>query len=281
MLRKFGIERHDKDQYANDMENRANDTPWSFALREMHALSRSVRFWALLGGVIAVVSLTGPFGTYDRLSVPGRALYWAMAVAGSFAAGLLCSLLVSGHAERAGLGEWPALLLGGLSAGVPVAALNGAMGALVFGGDFVAAFGRILPYTLAIAPIVAVLYELNITRGGAPPEARRDRVAPSVLLSRLPPHLGRDIVHLRAQDHYVEVTTPRGSALVLMRIGDAERELGAGAGMRVHRSWWVGERHARRLVRRDGKAYVETSLGTRIPVGRAYRKQVRAALDSR
>lgn len=74
-------------------------------------------------------------------------------------------------------------------------------------------------------------------------EADADHIAPSgPFWSRLPPELGRDILALRAQEHYVAVTTTQGSALVLCRFGDALREVDDLDGLCVHRSHWIARR---------------------------------------
>ncbi|MEZ5790290.1 MAG: LytTR family DNA-binding domain-containing protein [Nitratireductor sp.] len=77
---------------------------------------------------------------------------------------------------------------------------------------------------------------------------------------------------LQAQDHYVRVTTTRGSEMILIRLADAENELGTGLGERVHRSWWVAKGHASRLERSNGRMELILSNGTSVPVSRSYRK---------
>jgi hypothetical protein len=61
------------------------------------------------------------------------------------------------------------------------------------------------------------------------------------LYRQLPVALGREVLALQAEDHYVRVHTPRGSALLLMRLADAVSDVGGLEGMRVHRSWWVAK----------------------------------------
>ena len=264
------------------MANRANDTPLALTLREMRSLARRRRFWAGLLGVIVVLSLTGPFDTYGTLSLPARAAYWAVAGAGSFGLGMFCSVFVACWAERVGLPERLTPLAGGVVAGVPVALLIAALNRVAFGGDMLETAQGILPYAMVITAVVALLYELLTDRQLNAEPAAGDpapSVGASVLLEKLPPHLEPDIVCVQAQDHYVKVTTPQGSALILMRIGDAEQDLAGLGGLRVHRSWWVSRRHAVRIAKRNGRDHVITSLGTEIPIGRAYRKHALKLLD--
>lgn len=106
--------------------------------------------------------------------------------------------------------------------------------------------------------------------------------AEPLIYDKLPPELGRDIVCLRAQDHYVEVTTTRGTALVLMRLGDAERDLSCIDGMRVHRSWWVALDQVESLARTESGSWELTaSCGQKIPVSRGQREALREALEVR
>ena len=270
-----------KGAYVDDMENRANDTPLGATLRETRALVRSPHVWAVLAGVIAILSLTGPFDTYGEMSLVARVLYWTLVGLGSFGVGLFCSMITATWAEQRGLNEALALLLGGLTAGLPITALNATINWLVFGDGILAGFRDILPVAVPIAVIIAYLYELPALRRdgsrtgtAAGTASAAETGAVPALVRKLPPEIGRDIVHLQAQDHYVKVTTTKGSTLVLMPLGDAARDLAGLDGLRSHRSWWVRKRHVGGLVRRKGRLFLRTSLGDDIPVGRAYRGQI-------
>lgn len=109
------------------------------------------------------------------------------------------------------------------------------------------------------------------------PGPRGDAVV-TVLQGKLPHHLGREIVALRAQDHYLEVTTPKGRCMVLMRLGDAVRDLEGLNGMQVHRSWWINLAPNARVEKGANGPEVVLSTGARVPVGRSYRAAFRAAM---
>ncbi len=64
-------------------------------------------------------------------------------------------------------------------------------------------------------------------------------LVPSGFLHRLPATIGRDVIALSAEDHYVRVYTRLGDDLVLYRFSDAVREMPDGSGLQVHRSHWV------------------------------------------
>lgn len=92
----------------------------------------------------------------------------------------------------------------------------------------------------------------------------------SPLLSRIPFELGDDVISLSANQHYLDVHTRKGTALVLYRLSDAVKELGD-RGVQIHRSYWVAY-DAIRAIKRDGSAlFVILDNGTTLPVSRGNR----------
>lgn len=69
--------------------------------------------------------------------------------------------------------------------------------------------------------------------------SQQEQIADTGLLLRLPQELGKTVIALSAEDHYVRVYTPEGDDLVLYRFSDAVREMPESMGMQVHRSHWV------------------------------------------
>lgn len=100
-----------------------------------------------------------------------------------------------------------------------------------------------------------------------------------VILSRLPPSLGRNVLALKAEDHYVRVFTDRGDTLILCRINDAIAELEALAidGLRVHRSWWVALKAVRRVESHGRGLLMTLSNDVQAPVSQTYKEFVRRA----
>ncbi len=113
-----------------------------------------------------------------------------------------------------------------------------------------------------------------------PPPRQRAARAPKLLLERLPRRLSRDVICLRAVEHYIDVTTVDGSALVLKQFAQAADELRE-RGMRVHRSYWVAHAHVDRLVRREHRTLLRLSNGEEVPVSRTYRDEARRRYDDR
>lgn len=82
------------------------------------------------------------------------------------------------------------------------------------------------------------------------------------------------------QDHYVEVTTAKGTDLILMRRADAIGELDALDGVQIHRSHWVVKSAMRGTTRQDGRLMLELIDGRILPVSRTYVATVRAVLNA-
>jgi DNA-binding LytR/AlgR family response regulator len=94
--------------------------------------------------------------------------------------------------------------------------------------------------------------------------------------------MGRDVIYMEAQEHYLRVVLVGGEQLLLHGLANAIRELevsGAG-GMQVHRSYWVNWAHVRRVVADSGGGYCELAGGIRIPVSRRRAAAVRAAFHA-
>ena len=72
------------------------------------------------------------------------------------------------------------------------------------------------------------------------------------------------------QNHFVRVTTDRGSAMVLIRFSDAVRELAGHSGAQVHRSHWVAAGQAKQILHEKNRTMIELADGRRLPVSRPY-----------
>ena len=94
---------------------------------------------------------------------------------------------------------------------------------------------------------------------------------------RLPTEIGRELVYIKTEDHYVEVHTKVGSARVLVRFADAVDELGE-LGMQVHRCYWVAHRETAELVTRGHRTLLRLADDREVPVSRRYLADVQAVL---
>lgn len=254
-------------------------------MREATALRVRARLPVMLA-VAGVLAVTGPFGTFRDLTLAIRVAYWG----GLVLLGAVAFRLLAAAAQRLIHGRGasgPALL-------VPVAlATNGLMtlGAAAFeavlrghGIDSIGGWAALYLYALAItAPITALAtwLELRRARPSLPHEAPAnalDEPAATPFLDRIPSRLGRTLLALEMEDHYVRVHTEQGSDLILMRLRDAVAELQGLDGLQVHRSYWVAAQAVTGVERRpDGKAVLLLRNGLRVPVSRSYASAVRAA----
>ena len=233
--------------------------------------------FAVVGVVLGVV---GPFGSFFNDTLPVRIGYWMV----------LC-LISGGVIGILVRGVWPLARQRQLPvwAWVPAVALviTGPLGLLARviaislwpGIRHAVSWPEWWGQTLLIELTFLVIYVAAHARTG-----RRRTVAAAGpnegaprILDRLPGRLGRDLLCLQMEDHYVRLHTVEGSVLVLMPLGRAMAEIGAIEGMRVHRSWWVA-RHAVQDIVHDGRNLrLKLSSGLEAPVARAKVAELKAA----
>jgi hypothetical protein len=111
------------------------------------------------------------------------------------------------------------------------------------------------------------------TRAAAPAAAAESGI--ELLFQKLPAQIGRDIICLKAQEHYTEVVTRLGSTTIYMRFSDAVALASAAIeGARIHRSYWVAQAAVCGLERADGKTMLRLVGGDLLPVSRTYQHQL-------
>jgi hypothetical protein len=115
------------------------------------------------------------------------------------------------------------------------------------------------------------------------PELSQPLAEPSYFLDRLPRHLGRDIVYLEAQEHYLRVVTSRAEHLLLQGLTHAIAELESSGfeGIQIHRSVWVSWKHVEHVDARMNSLSVKLSNGSTVKLGRRRAKDVLAAWRKR
>jgi len=272
--------------------------PLHFTLRRLQAMAFSPRFWAAILIVAAMLGVIGPFGTFSQMPFLPRIGYW-LAVAlmtyiiGYVVIGLVLGYWLPGPAYRGGK-----ILLAGTVAAVPITGSVLLFDQALFveprwiNGDLAALFVNVA----LISSGISFLYDLINERGpaGSPvqPEATlADEQVPATtgsdaarpqsqrppLMERLPPTVRGKLAYMSMQDHYVDVHTDRGSALILLRLADAMRETVPTAGLQIHRSHWVALEAVQSTQRKEGKLFVKMNDGTLLPVSRSFMASVRAA----
>jgi len=252
-----------------------NDSPLQSTLREMQGLSRDGRAWIVLVILSLVVGLIGPFGTYQAMGVAPRLAYWTAIVISTAAVGTLGANFFE-HLLEPRLNRFFAAPLAGALAGPFIAAVVAAINVAVFGPGASAidlvTLGLYCALISAAVALTSVVLANNPSRGDQAAEA-----ASPALLERLPRDRRGRLLHLAVSDHYVDVTTEKGTTLVLIRLSDAIREAAPTPGLQVHRSHWVALDAVRRGIRQAGKPMLELETGVTVPVSRTYLDAVRAA----
>lgn len=221
---------------------------------------------------LAVFTMLGPFGTF-ALHLPDRLLYWSIALSVGWVAIIASMTLVLRHPD---LDDWPGSARAALAVAIATAPITWGVQAIE---EWLRPTRNAIPFihfalnvTIVCGLIVAAMYFRISQRIGEMPETKK---SPAPLLNRLPFELGRELVSFSMQDHYVEVTTTKGSTLILMSLGDAMEEAGCYGGVRIHRSHWIATDAYRGLVRRDGKLFAKLIDGRELPVSRTYASTVR------
>ena len=212
----------------------------------------------------------GPFGT-DATPTAIRYLYWQLAMIGG---GVIAALIEPVIADR--LAGRPRLFAVAQLAAMtlPIAVWVSLLPVLVFGarvsGERIL---QVLPSVLTINIAVVVLAWVTrkaLNRRDPAPRAP-DGVAPPALRAKLPPRLARArLIAVEAEDHYLRIRTDAGSALVLMRLGDALEALSGTDGFQTHRSWWVARTAVEAARWKGGRGQLILSDGSAAPVSRTY-----------
>lgn len=263
------------------------DSPLQSTMRELQRLATAPRFWAAIAAAALLLGLVGPFGTYEGLRLPARLAYWAATVAATYFVGVAFVHLQSAlWTRRRGRPGAAVYALFGAVAGVPVTLAVWALNAAVFEGGAIP-FLPLLAYVVVISAVVSAVVALfmeqferqqaaasvlPVAAPPAPPAPRRPRI-----LDRLPPHLRGELSHMTMQDHYVDIRTDKGGALVLMRFADAIAETDPVEGLQIHRSHWVALDQIAQTVRLGGRPMLKMKDGAMLPVSRSYLDAVRAA----
>lgn len=223
--------------------------------------------FAVSTAVGLALGVIGPFGSYLSGTLPVRTAYWVVCVwAGWLAFGVSLPVLAR-WAKGREISVWiwapPAvavltLLPAGLSRMLAVRLwpVVGQVGWLEWYGQ-----GLVIS-ALATAGMMWA------TRPRVEPSDKSD-AASADPRDRLPPRLGRTVLCLQMEDHYVRVHTPQGSALVLMSLSQAMAGLKDVEGAQTHRSWWVARAGVVGVVEDGRNTRLRLTGGLEAPVSRA------------
>jgi hypothetical protein len=251
--------------------------PWGLSV--LYWIAITLMTWSALAATTRLADLAlRPWG-------PPRPLVW------------LCGVLVGSLVARQ-LIYWVAAMLAPYASGVvvrempPIAATREfalyylSSWAAVIGIWLAASWARetllartveaTAPPTVSPAPSAAPAPS-NGEAGGPVAAAPPPEPVPVGIMRRIPASLGRPIVAVCAEDHYLRVHTPHGDGLVLGALSEAVEDFEASGmeGARVHRSWWVAKGAVRTLETRGRRCFAHVGAGIEVPVSQTYREAAR------
>lgn len=238
-----------------------------------------LRFWHWREQSIALLitwsafTILGPFET-SVMPFGLRALYWSICIGFGWVLVLVLLSLLLLHPR---FDEWSAALRVALAitlSAIPIGIavmwaerhLRGHDPALT-----------IMINVLFVCALIGGLMYLRVMARLGLAEKTQPKHTPT-FFARLPSALGTGIISLSAQDHYVEVTTTKGSALILLGLSEAIEELSGLDGVQIHRSHWVAKEAAHVLRRKSGKLMLELIDTRLLPVSRTYGPTLRKVL---
>nr|WP_210296865.1 LytTR family DNA-binding domain-containing protein [Gellertiella hungarica] len=247
----------------------------------------SPRLWVTFAIVVSLFTLTGPFGTLDRLNAWMRFGYWLAVHAFAWATAIGLSLIAERLLAAYVSSPLTRMMIGSGVAALPIALEVEWLNGLVLPvrpdpGHFLSN----LLVTLPLSLLFCLLTYMTLGRdqeeppqpepaigaarpepSPAPPGAGQPAAVP--LLKRLRPENRGRLVRLEAEDHYTRVVTTAGNELVLLRFADALAELGPAPGLKVHRSHWVASDQVTSVLRDGGRLMLIATDGVAVPVSRA------------
>jgi hypothetical protein len=246
---------------------------------------------ALMTGVGAFLVIIGPFGSYYAGPLGARLSYWIASMWIGFGVLSVAARLSIRAATRWDLPIWFTLAAAVAVGAAPLAVLVGAAQSVAFPSS-----GHGRPWSpleqygnvLALSEPCAFGFYFLIGRkwrGAADGSvAFPSPHLPSVtgdagggFLDRLPPRLGRELLCLRMEDHYVRAHTARGSDLILIPLKEAMAELDGMDGLQVHRSWWVAREAVAEPLTSGRNLALRLTNGLEAPVSRASIAKLKAA----
>lgn len=238
-----------------------------------------------------LLGLAGPFGSYPAYPTATRYAFWlGLTVAGAAAAVAADAVLASTRLRPGSPRTAAVALVSALPMTFVVAwTMSLLQPGRVFGPQQLPA---LFACVAAVQLLIAFATFASSEEGSA--DGRRSAPAlpveevqvgpaafPVALLSRLPPDIGRDIIALETEDHYLRVHASGGSALILMRMADAVGLLDPRLGAQVHRRWWVAEAAVAGPHAEGQKISLRLINNALVPVGRTFSASVRARFASK
>lgn len=248
------------------------------ALRDDFRTRTPFVIWVLM---TVIVGLAGPFGTYANFDIGHRMVFWAVIVGLCIGIGSMARALVFGTFRLRGTLKGAVLIACLLALVLPLFIYRSI--ALLLGAAY-----QDVPTALELSLFIfftslgisafriAISAATPAVTVAAQPAPQQPANAVPRLIRRLPPELRGNLISMSVRDHYVDVSTNRGRASLLMRLGDAVAEVDGVEGAQIHRSHWVAWSAVAGTELEAGKLTLTMQDGSRLPVSRPYRDLVAA-----
>lgn len=223
----------------------------------------------LVLSISTILTVSGAFGTYVRMNLLERGVYWGAVVV--LALVTVFALKIPVDRKFAGSKEWQRTALLSVIFTVVYTPMLWWF-ANTFAAekrDYITPFWTQIFIVFGLSMAVAQLKFLL--------QAEKTRARARIFERFIDPE-ATEIHRITVRDHYVDVFTNRGKETLLMRFSDALAELDGIIGEKVHRSHWVAREAVDRMDREKGRNFVVLKDGSRVPVSRANREIVESWL---
>jgi len=225
-----------------------------------------------------LLTILGPFGTYDDFDLPQRAAYWLVIL-------VFCSVIfeisVPGFLYSPSLTRKMRRWLR-FAAGVLVASFFATWG--VYAIEYVARGSPeqkplylVFVYVVLIGGVISYFsFMHSFSKAYArivPTGIDFERIA---FFSTYPELKGSPLLWITMEDHYARVVTEAREVTLHASMQNLERQLNGYPGMRVHRSHWVANDAMQSIDREGRKVMLRVDKNQKLPIGGKYQKQVEA-----
>lgn len=239
----------------------------------------SIRDCLLILFIGLIIGYLGPFGSFET-SLWVRLIYWVMAIAiGHFIFSISYHFCYA-YADKQNIHFAVTFIIGAAIGSLFLSIVLVNLTDYFF--DFPYTFKQglifIYPQVFVLGVVLGIFNMIVSTRYSRyfrKSYEKSDEKPGENFLGRLPTHLGRNLICIVTEDHYLRVYTDNGDDLILHRMRDALIELEKYDGFQVHRSWWVAKNKIKNIRRNGRKMMLIMSNDIEVPVSRTYQSEIK------
>lgn len=223
--------------------------------------------------ISTLATITGPFGTYQSISIGDRCVYWFTLVGLAILTSRLLRAIVVPRLSRWQTARRDVVIVMLMVPTMTLIVVSLSPWLLGVSADEFPSTITIASYVLLVGLVIYAIRRVIL-----PNEAPRSQQAELPRLAeRLPEKDRAEILRLSSRGHMVDVITTQGTTSLRIRLADAIREMEPVLGYCTHRSHWVtragiaGVEHGP-----AGKVALRLVNGDLVPVSRKYRAELEA-----